>query len=48
MNSEVPKQFILLGDRPVILHTIDAFLRYDPSIELVVALQEGVQDRQGG
>lgn len=38
MMSEVPKQFLLLNTKPVLMHTIEAFWRYDASVEIVVVL----------
>jgi len=38
MGSEIPKQFLVVKNKPVILHTIDQFLAYDPHIEIVVVL----------
>ena len=40
MNSDVPKQFLLLAGLPVILHSIRAFIDFDPEIQIVVALPE--------
>jgi len=38
MNAGIPKQFLVLGGRPVLMHCISAFLSYDASINLVVTL----------
>lgn len=40
MGNDQPKQFLPLGNVPVLLWSINAFLQYDPSIELVVVLPE--------
>jgi 2-C-methyl-D-erythritol 4-phosphate cytidylyltransferase len=40
MNSEVPKQFILLAGEPVLMHTIRIFHIFDPSMSLLVTLPE--------
>ena len=40
MGADVPKQFMLLGDKPVLVHTLDAFHRADPAMGLVVVLPE--------
>ena len=40
MGAEVPKQFITLGDTPIIVHTLNAFHRADPDMGLVVVLPE--------
>jgi len=38
MNSDIPKQFLELAGLPVILHSIYSFIKFDPSLELVIAL----------
>ena len=38
MGSTVPKQFLMLGNKPLILHTIKRFLEYDPDIGIIVVL----------
>lgn len=38
MGSEVPKQFMLLGGRPVIMRTIDRFMQALPDLHVVVVL----------
>ena len=38
MGSSIPKQFLFLGNRPVLAHTIDAFARALPRAALVVVL----------
>lgn len=38
MNSDIPKQFIELNGRPVLMHTIEIFKKYDPSVEIVLVL----------
>lgn len=40
MQSPVPKQFMMLGGKPVIFHTIDKFLQYDASLKFIIALPE--------
>jgi 2-C-methyl-D-erythritol 4-phosphate cytidylyltransferase len=40
MNSETPKQFISIAGLPVIMHTINAFIRFDNTIHVVVVLPE--------
>jgi len=37
---DLPKQFILLNDMPVLMHTITAFYDYDPSIHIILVLPE--------
>lgn len=38
MKQPLPKQFIDLSGKPVLVHTIQAFLAYDPSIAIVLVL----------
>ena len=40
MGNDQPKQFLPLGNFPVLMWSIKAFLPYDPTIELVVVLPE--------
>lgn len=41
MGTAVPKQFLTIKGKPVIMHTIEKFLAYDAHIEVVVVLPEG-------
>jgi len=41
MGSDTPKQFMTLCDKPVLLHTVEAFYNYDPQIRIVLVLPEG-------
>jgi 2-C-methyl-D-erythritol 4-phosphate cytidylyltransferase len=38
MNSDIPKQFIELNGKPVLMHTIDKFVAAMPSIQIIVVL----------
>ena len=38
MESELPKQFLLLGSKPVLIHTIERFFEYDPNAQLIITL----------
>lgn len=38
MGSAVPKQFLLINDRPIIVETIRQFYAFDPTIHLIVVL----------
>ena len=38
MNSDVPKQFLLLGGKPILMHTIERFFRADKTIEFIVVI----------
>ncbi len=38
MKSEVPKQFIDLADRPILMHTINKFYQFDQQIHVVLTL----------
>lgn len=38
MKSDQPKQFLELSGKPVLMHTLEAFYRFDSSMELIVVL----------
>lgn len=38
MGTGIPKQFLLLAGKPVLVHTIGLFLRFDPLMEIVLVL----------
>jgi 2-C-methyl-D-erythritol 4-phosphate cytidylyltransferase len=38
IKSKTPKQFLELCGKPILLHTIGAFLKYDPSITIILVL----------
>ena len=40
MNADMPKQFMLLAGKPVLMHTIEVFAAYDKSLEIIVVLPE--------
>lgn len=40
MQSEVPKQFLLLKNKPILCHTIEKFNSFDASISIVLVLPE--------
>ncbi|MEA3443852.1 MAG: 2-C-methyl-D-erythritol 4-phosphate cytidylyltransferase [Bacteroidota bacterium] len=44
MNANIPKQFLLLGNEPVLMHSIRAFFSYDKNINIVLALPESQFD----
>lgn len=40
MGADIPKQFLELGGRPLLMHTIEAFRMFDESIEIITVLPE--------
>lgn len=40
MKGELPKQFLELNGKPLLMHTFEAFLKYDPKIRFVLVLPE--------
>lgn len=44
MNAGIPKQFLLLKGKPILMHTIEAFLNYDQAIKIVLVLPESQLD----
>lgn len=40
MGADIPKQFLELGGRPLLMHTIEVFRKFDESIEIITVLPE--------
>ncbi|WP_340111762.1 2-C-methyl-D-erythritol 4-phosphate cytidylyltransferase [Maribellus mangrovi] len=40
MKNTLPKQFIEIAGKPILMHTFEAFVRFDPSIEFILVLPE--------
>jgi 2-C-methyl-D-erythritol 4-phosphate cytidylyltransferase len=38
MGTDVPKQFLLIKGKPILMHTIETFYRYSSDIQIVVVL----------
>ncbi len=38
MHSATPKQFVKINGKPLLMHTFDAFTRFDPTCEFVLVL----------
>lgn len=38
MGTELPKQFLLIGGIPILMHTIQNFYDFDPSLQLILVL----------
>lgn len=43
MGSELPKQFLPIGGKPVLMHTLEAFHCFDSAIDLILVLPEEQQ-----
>ena len=40
MNSDVPKQFMLLNNKPILMHTLERFFSFMPEMNLILVLPE--------
>lgn len=40
MGGSIPKQFLLLNDQPILMHTIERLHAFDPGAQLIVTLPE--------
>ena len=40
MNTNIPKQFLLIENKPILMHTLDVFYRFDKSMLLILVLPE--------
>jgi 2-C-methyl-D-erythritol 4-phosphate cytidylyltransferase len=47
MDAEMPKQFLEVAGKPILMHTIGCFYNYDPETELIVVLP-GLQIKTWG
>jgi len=43
MQSSIPKQFLLLKGKPILMHTIQAFTDYSKDIQIILVLPEEVK-----
>lgn len=44
MGGEIPKQFRIIGGYPILMHTLNAFYRYDPTIHIILVLPHSHQE----
>jgi 4-diphosphocytidyl-2-methyl-D-erithritol synthase len=44
MGGSIPKQFLILSGKPLLMYTLEAFFRADPEIDLILVLPESQQD----
>ena len=44
MGADIPKQFLPIGGKPVLMHTIEAFYRFDKDIDIILVLPVAHQD----
>ena len=40
MDNSVPKQFLELSNKPILMHTIETFYKYDKNIDFTLVLPE--------
>lgn len=38
MGTDIPKQYLEIAGKPVLMHTIERFFTYDPSVEIIIVL----------
>ena len=44
MGSDIPKQFLPIGGRPVLMHTLERFREYSADLQIILVLPEAQQD----
>ena len=44
MGSELPKQFISIGGKPILMRTVDAFFEFDNTINIILVLHPSYLD----
>ena len=45
MQSEIPKQFLLLAGKPILMHTINAFIHYSKNLSIILVLPDFAIDQ---
>lgn len=43
MGSDLPKQFLPIGGKPVLMHTLEAFRKYDAMLQIILVLPQEQQ-----
>ena len=44
MGSDIPKQFLPIGDKPVLMRTLERFREYSDDLQIILVLPEAQQD----
>ena len=44
MGSDIPKQFLPIGGKPVLMRTIERFREYSPTLQIILVLPKSQQD----
>ena len=44
MGTDLPKQFLPIGGKPVLMRTLEAFYTYDPEIQIILVLPRSQQE----
>ena len=44
MGSDIPKQFLPIGGRPVLMRTMESFCKYSPGLQIILVLPKAQQD----
>jgi len=44
MGAEVPKQFLSIGGKPILMHTIESFHEYNPELGIILVLPQSQQE----
>ena len=44
MGSDVPKQFLPIGGKPVLMRTLERFREYSPALQIILVLPKAQQD----
>ena len=44
MGSDIPKQFLPIGGKPVLMRTLERFRAYSPTLHIILVLPEAQQD----
>jgi 2-C-methyl-D-erythritol 4-phosphate cytidylyltransferase/2-C-methyl-D-erythritol 2,4-cyclodiphosphate synthase len=47
-GSDIPKQFRIVQDKPLLAHSVEAFLQYQPLAKIIIVLAEGQREQANG
>ena len=48
MGGDIPKQFLVVHGKPILMHTIQRFYDFDPEMQIIVVLPKNQQDYWDG
>ena len=44
MGGDIPKQFLPIGGKPILMRTLERFREYSPTLQIILVLPQAQQD----